>query len=293
MENQKNKKHLIIAGCSYYWKVNKELYPDNIPEAFLKEYQIHDIGLSSSSIEYIKESIIHTIGELLSNGIKASDIYLLSNLTNIGRFFIKYPENIINNLSDYYKKTNRIGKYVTSSLILTYTNDYKPNEVKVWERRVISNIENSRLPIQNFEIYLENVVILQSFLKTNNISHTLFLMNNIFEGWSEDFNHVYSNLKGPVVPDLSKNLHIKDMSEYCKYLWDLIDLDSFVFHKTIGNNYGGIDEYAIDKFKDNESLYFSNPKKNDYWYGNHPNAIVYSNFSNDYKISDKIINNLK
>ena len=118
-------------------------------------------------------------------------------------------------------------------------------------------------------------------------------MNNIFEGWSENFNHVYSNLKGPIVPDLSKTLHIKDMSEYCKYLWDLIDLDSFVFHKTIGNNYGGIDEYAIDKFKDNESLYLSNPKENDYWYGNHPNTIVYSNFSNDYKISDKIINNLK
>ena len=293
MENQKNKKHLIIAGCSYYWKANKQLYPDNIPEAFLKEYQIHDIGLSSSSIEYIKESIIHTIGELLSNGTKSSDIYLLSNLTNIGRFFIKYPDHIINNLSDYYKKTNRIGKYITSSLILTCTNEYKPNEVKVWEKRVISNIENSRLPIQNFEIYLENVVILQSFLKTNNISHTLFLMNNIFEGWSEDFNHAYSNLKGPVVPDLSKTLHIKDMSEYCKYLWDLIDLNSFVFHKTIGNNYGGIDEYAIDKFKDNESLYLSNPKENDYWYGNHPNTIVYSNFSNDYKISDKIINNLK
>jgi hypothetical protein len=83
------------------------------------------------------------------------------------------------------------------------------------------------------------------------------------------------------------------MSEYCKYLWDLIDLDSFVFHKTIGNNYGGIDEYAIDKFNDNDSLYVSNPKVNDYWYGNHPNTIVYSSFSDCYKISDKIINNLK
>lgn len=287
-----NKKYLIIAGCSYYWKYNKELYGNNIPECFLRDYKIIEIGLSSASIEYIKESIIHKVGELLNKGVDSSKIYVLSNLTNVGRYFVKYPEYMISELSDNYKKSNKVGKYLTSSLITTIGD--KTKNIKDWEKKQVSNIEKSRLPIQNFEIYLESIVILQSFLNQKNIEHTFFLMNNIFEGWYENFNHIYSNLIGPVVPDLSKTLHIKDMSEYCGYLWDLVDLNKFVFHKTIGNNYGGIDEYAIEKFKGDGTLYYENPKeKNNWWYGMHPLTPVYSSFSDEYKISDKIINKLK
>ena len=294
MKLQKDRKHLIIAGCSYSWKIDKEVYPNYIPEAFLKGYNLIKIGLSSASIEHIKESIIHKIGELLESGVDSSNIYLLSNITNIGRHFIKYPDYMLNSLSEFYKETNQIGKNMVSSLTMDAYDEYKSKDVKRWEKTIILNIENSRLPIQYFEIYLESIVILQSFLKTNNISHTLFPMNNVFEGWDNNFNHRYSNLKRPVVPDLGKTLHIKDMSEYCKYLWNLIDLDNFVFHKTIGNNYGGIDEYTIDKLNGDESLYFSNPKEsNNNWYGNHPITPAYTSFSDYYKISDKIINNLK
>jgi hypothetical protein len=168
------------------------------------------VGLPSASIEHIKESIIHKIGELLENGVDSSNIYLLSNITNVGRYFIKYPDYMLDSLTKSYKDGSKIGKYIASSLVLTGADEYKSKEVKAWEKNIISNIENSRLPIQNFEIYLESIVILQSFLKRNNISHTLFPMNNIFEGWSNNFNHVYSNFKGPIVPDLSKTLHIKE-----------------------------------------------------------------------------------
>jgi len=293
MRQSNNKKCLIVAGCSYFWKTNMEIYPNDMPEAFLKGYNVINIGTSSASIEHIKESIIHKIGELLESGVDSSNIYLLSNITNVGRHFIKYPDYILNSATEYYKEINQIGEYIASSLILTANDEYKSKEIIRWEKNIISNIENSRLPIQYFEIYLESIIILQSFLKRNNISHTLYPINNVFEGWNDNFNHAYSNLKGPIVPDLSKTLHIKDMSAYCKYLWDLIDLDNFVFHKTIGNNYGGIDEYTIDKFGGDESLYFSNPKESNNWYGNHPDAPAYSSFSDYYKISDKIINNLK
>lgn len=294
MRQSNNKKCLIVAGCSYFWKTNIEVYPNDMPEAFLKGYNVINIGTSSASIEHIKESIIHKIGELLESGVDSSNIYLLSNITNVGRHFIKYPDYILNSATEYYKEINQIGEYIASSLILTANDEYKSKEIISWEKNIISNIENSRLPIQYFEIYLESIIILQSFLKRNNISHTLFPMNNVFEGWNDNFNHAYSNLKGPIVPDLSKTLHIKDMSAYCKYLWDLIDLDNFVFHKTIGNNYGGIDEYTIDRLNGDESLYFSNPKEtNNSWYGNHPETPAYTSFSDYYKISDKIINNLK
>jgi hypothetical protein len=285
-------KYLIIAGCSYSWKCNIEKYPNDVPEFFLQNYKIITIGLGGSSIEFIKESIIHKVGELLNAGIDSSKIYVLSNLTNIGRHFIKYPEHIHKDLSDEYKEFNTIGKHLTSSLITTIA--AKPKYIKNWEIEQLSNIQSYKLPIQNFEIYLESIVILQSFLKKHNIANTFYLMNNVFEGWSANFKHTYSNLTGPIVPNLDETLHIKDMSEYCGYLWDLIDLDTFVFHKTIGNNYGGIDEYAIEKFNGDGSVYFDNPTEtNNYWYGQHPMAPVYASFSNEYKINDKIINNLK
>lgn len=282
------KKHLILGGCSYHWKNNPTEFPNHNLPIFDNRYNIHWTGISSVSIEYIKESIIHKIGELLNKGVDASEIYVLSNLTQIGRKFVKYPDYLLSDLSNEYKNRYKIGKHVITPLI------HMEKNVVEWEKEQISNINNSRLPIQNFEIYLENIVILQSFLKTHKIANTLFMMSNIFEGWYDDFRHVYSSTIGPNVPDLSNTLHIKDMSDYCNYLWSVIDLDDFIFHKTPGNNYGGIDEYSIDKFKGNELLYNENPiQRGNLWYGLHPNVIVYHSFSSTYGINDKIIETLK
>ena len=282
-----HKKHLVIGGCSYHWKNNPTDFPNHILPIFDNRYEVYHIGISAVSIEYIKESIIHKIGELLNKGVNASDIYLLTNLTQIGRKFVKYPDYLLTDLSDEYKTRYKIGNYNPTSLI------HLEKNVIDWEKQQISNIDNSRLPVQNFEIYLENVLILQTFLKVHNISHTFFMMNNVFEGWYENFKHVYSSNPGPIVPDLSNTLHIKDMSDYCKYLWDTINLDNFIFHKTPGNNYGGMDEYSLDIFKGDETLYNENPlERQNFWYGLHPNVIVHHSFSDTYGISDKIINTL-
>lgn len=277
-------KHLIVGGCSYHWKHNPTEFPNHTLPIFDNRYEVHWVGIAAVSIEYIKESVIHKIGELLNKGVRSSEIYVLTNLTQIGRKFVKCPDYLLSDLSDEYKTRYKIGNHVVTSLI------HMEKTIMDWEKNQISNINNSRLPIQNFEIYLENVVILQSFLKTHKIGHTLFMMNNVFEGWYADFKHLYSSTIGPNTPDLTDTLNIKDMSDYCNYLWNIIDLDNFVFHKTPGNNYGGIDEYSIDKFKGNEFLYNENPiERGNLWYGLHPNEIVYTSFSDTYGISDKII----
>ena len=149
MKQLNNRKYLIIAGCSYYWKTDKKNYPNDIPEAFLKGYAQIQIGISSSSIERIKESIIHTIGELLERGVDGSNIYLLSNITNIGRNFIKYPDYMLNSLSEYYKQENQIGKNIVSSLTLTANDEYKSKDVKRWEKNIISNKRNINIVLNN------------------------------------------------------------------------------------------------------------------------------------------------
>jgi hypothetical protein len=280
-------KYLIIGGCSYYWKNRGDDILRNEPSIFKSSYEIVHIGRASVSIEHIKESIIHTISELLELGVSSSDIYLLTNVTQIGRKFIKYPEYLLDDISDEYKSWYKIGNHVTTGLHQLH------KKTAEWESQQKANIDNSRLPIQNFEIYLENILLLQVFLKKHNIPHTFFMMNNVFEGWNHNFGHVYNKIIGPIVPTLETTLHIKDMSDYCKYLWNIIDLDNFVFHKTPGNNYGGIDEYALDTFNDNASLYNENPlERENKWYGIHPNEIVYTSFSDRYGIADKIMNTL-
>ena len=279
-------KHLVIGGCSYYWKnLGDDSFSSHESSIFKNSYKIVHIGRSGVSIEHIKESIIHNISELLESGVSSSDIYLLSNLTQIGRKFIKYPEYLLEDISDEYKERYNIGSFVTTGLLQLH------KKTAEWECQQITNIDNSRLPIQNFEIYLENIILLQTFLKNHNIPYTLFMMSNVFEGWSIDFKHSYSPINGPIIPNLDNTLHIKDMSDYCKYLWNLIDLDNFVFHKTPGNNYGGIDEYALDKFNGDTSIYLANPlERGNAWYGLHPNSIVYTSFSDRYGIADKIMN---
>jgi hypothetical protein len=280
-------KHLVIGGCSYYWKNRGDDILRNEPSLFKSSYEIVHIGRSGVSIEHIKESIIHNISELLESGVSSSDIYLLTNLTQIGRKFIKYPEYLLDDISDEYKNYYKIGNHVTTGLHQFH------KKTADWEAYQKENIDNSRLPIQNFEIYLENLLLLQVFLKKHNIPHTFFMMSNVFEGWNHNFEHVYNKIIGSIVPTLENTLHIKDMSDYCKYLWNTIDLDNFVFHKTPGNNYGGIDEYALDEFNGDISLYNENPlERGNKWYGMHPNEIVYTNFSDRYGIADKIINTL-
>jgi hypothetical protein len=142
---------------------------------------------------------------------------------------------------------------------------------------------------------------LQSFLKSLGINYSFFLMNNSFEGYYDNFsNFSYTDETRDIVqqekiilPNLSDYNHIKDFSDYLTKTWNLIDLSNFHFYQTENFNFGGIDEYAMEKF--GHESYFAGanpwdiPEDGSYVtsFGAHPHESVYINFFIDY-IYEKI-----
>lgn len=295
---QLKKKYVIIAGCSYAYRAH----------GFLKKklskyaYEIINVGASSAGNKFISESTIITIKSLLDSGISNKDIFVFINFTQVGRPVVKLPYEyhlkveklFLDNLNDAKIYNNGSIKFQSCKSLLKLQNqiysflimdDNLSDDIKTWFDYQKKINPFNKIIEEQFEIYLESIVITQSFLKKYNINSVSFLMNNVFEGWDNTLKHKYNNHTEMILPDLRNTKHISDMTDYTKVLWDCIDLDMFVFHQTETNKYGGIDEYMIDKYPNRN--YLQNPKLKDMIFGNHPNHKIYEFFSDDY-INDKV-----
>jgi hypothetical protein len=160
-----------------------------------------------------------------------------------------------------------------------------PKSISSWINSV-DEIYKKKNPIYFFENYLSDIIFLQNFCKIKNVTCVSYMMNNVFEGWYDDFSHVYNKNKKWELPSMKNTKHISEMSELTKVFWKMINLNNIIFYKTNTNKYGGIDEYFIDKFSDIK--YLENIPLDDYtWFSNHPNETVYEKFTIDllkYKI---------
>jgi hypothetical protein len=304
------KKYVIIAGCSYAFREPENLLPVKF-DRFGDKNEYDDIefiyiGASSASNEFIVESITITIDSLFDIGILPQNIFVINNFTQIGRPFVKLPNEyhkMANDIISTYSNDNRyLTKqhtnpfyYSVQSLIKIKNQIYSflisdknlSGPIKDW----YDHYNNVRFTLKTineyFESYLNSIVILQSFLKKYDIKHISFLMNNTFDGWDNEFKHLYNNHTTFTLPSTKGTKHISNISDYTKVLWDCIDLNSFVFHQTKENKYGGIDEYMLDKYPNKK--YLQNPEREELIFGNHPNAFIYKKFAEDY-IVDNFIN---
>lgn len=316
-------KYLINTGCSYgvMFRSMKEFTNGNDTD-----FQIIDLHCDSHGAEYQKRSIEYTISNLLGNGADPKNIYVIVEFSQPNRLFTELPiENsqymlndtdglegifILNNKFERQEDSNLIQKYKSLNVILgdrVYINpeldDFSEyddsNQFYLEKFKEIASISNK--PIDRLEQYLNNILALQSFLKSYSINYTFFLMNNTFEGYDTKFRHItsenetYQALNNEIIelPDYKTNrVMIHEFSEYGKSIWNLIDFENFVFYKTDKMQYGGIDEYAMEKF--GHIAYTSGANLWDIpedgyvtSFGAHPHDSIYINFFNDY-IYDRI-----
>ena len=302
------KKYIITSGCSYSYKAWS--YLNQLLEQIYKEYGNDDnfeiefikLGTNSASNQFICQSTCLAVKSLIENGVNPKNILVINNYTQVGRTSIKLPHEYYDNVKHIFNlpdSDNRIYENITYSsckslikiqneIFCFLDNDTNlKGDVKDWYNFHIQNNPVKKIIEEYFENYLESIIILQQFLKLNNVKNISFLMNNVFDGWYSNLKHVYNEHKEFTLPSTYGTMHISEISDYTNILWRCIDLDMFVFHTTETNKYGGIDEYMLDKYPDKK--YVQSPEREDLVFGNHPNHIIYGKFTYDYMI-DKLKN---
>jgi hypothetical protein len=303
MKTYMNKKYIIFSGCSYAFKgganaIQLLLNTTEIPS----EFELIRLGTNSAGNDFIVQTTMIAVQNLLDKGIEPKDILVLNNFTQIYRPFAKLPKeyyDTANELFDKYSNDTRIFdglEYKSIGSLIKVNNEiysflstikYLRGNLRTWFKYQKDFSDFHRVAEEHFESYLYNIILLQTFLKNKNVYGLSFLMNNVFEGWDDNMRHIYTIEGGLKIPSTENQKHISEISDYTKILWDLIDFNMMAFHSTNGNKYGGIDEYFIDKFCDIE--YLQDEPTNNFYFGNHPEGPVYYEFFKEHML-DKVIN---
>jgi hypothetical protein len=302
MENKLSFDKVFISnGCSYtiglYYIKSK--FGNSESQFENNKVFFNHIGLPSASIKHLKISTISFVDYLLKNGIKNENIYLVGNLTQIGRKSFKYNNSeyhyinkIIKSKVDWNQDSS-VGEYklikypygfcelngdIFSTMVTDSSfHDTLPSDIKKRMATYV-NYHNNLSMGELVEDYFSDLFILQEYLKKNKIQYTLFFMNNILEGWDSKYErHKYRNFYGKYeVPDLTDTYNIKNINQQVKCLFDLIDFDNIVCYPNGTQKYGGIDEYAIENFKPTDFAGRENIEIKDYYgpdyfcFGQHP-----------------------
>lgn len=307
-------KVFLTSGCSYtprliYIQSILDKYPSDITNT---KTLFNHIGLPSASIKHLKNSTITFVDYLLKNGIKNENIYVVGNLTQIGRKNFKFNKNEQNDVINLISKTNYVYSQESSIMDLNFikypygfckmnNNLYSSliNDISFYNtlplhtrKRIETFLDyHNHLSMEELvEDYFSDLIILQEYLKKNKIEYTLFFMNNILEGWNSTYTtHIYNNFYGKYkVPDLRNTHNIKNINNQVESLFNLIDFDNIACYSSETQIYGGIDEYAIDNFKPTDFAGRENLELKEYYgpeycfFGQHPLENVQYEFEKNF-----------
>lgn len=299
-------KVFLTGGCSYTIPLDYLQYKINYRNRNTRTL-INHLGLGSASIKYLKNSVITFVDYFLRNNIKNENIYVVGDLTQIGRKSYKFNKsekqyvfNLIDTIDDWkpdlsvgelkFKKYPygfcELGDDIYSSLVAdsSFYNQL-PNDIK---NGIFTFMDyHNKLTLDELvEDYFSDLFILQEYLKKNKIEYTFYFMNNIIEGWNNTYTtHLYNNFFGKFeVPDLKNTHNIKNISSVVNSLFNLIDFDNIVYYSTEKQKYGGIDEYGIDNYKPTDFAGKEKLEIKDYYgpyctfFGQHPLENVQIDF---------------
>jgi len=258
-------------------------------------------AIASQTSEWALHSTQYIINKLLSLGIPSENIYCFVEWTQYNRFSTS-TENFID-----LKKIPKIrffgyGVHFNDFKITKLLNDIniqmvhdvmgigvidncsyinanamqlsKIEEVFGLDGRVMveKQIQNNRNTTNLILLkhYLNNIISLQNYLKSNNIKYNFCNMQSEFDGWipsgfefeqklkhsSSKYKKYYENHNYPNF--ITKNLNyenVKNDGIHCisaypqiSHLYNLIDFSNWWFYKGNGFRFGGIDEYFLHEY---------------------------------------------
>lgn len=275
-----DKIYIINTGCSYgvMFRSMKEFTKGNDTN-----FEVIDLHCDSFGAEYQKRSVTYTVSKLLQDGVSPKNIFVIIEWSQPNRLFTEIPQDlcgdifnhndlegtfVLDNKFNLKTQSNLIRKYKSLNVIFNdrvYTNPdvddltyFENKDIEWYLSEYKNNCHISQKPIDRLEHYLQNIIDTQSFLSSRNIEHISFLMNDTFTD-------------------------LKYQSDYLKTIWNQLDLSKFVFH----NRFGGIDEFAMERFGNIAYLSGANewdiPEDGNMMeFGNHPHDSVYIDFFEEY-----------
>lgn len=201
------------------------------------------------------------------------------------------------------QNAGRIGSlyYSTPDHLADNTYEKYGDEYVFWHNECVNLTSQTPIDLK-IKKYIDNILKTQWFLKSNNISYNFISMQSDFFGWHRDndlnyhfITHTSNEERSPYTFENNKIVINKKNLYYIKNLqpieniftsikpsFDLIDFSNFYQYNLNGFKRGGIDEWAIDTFKESGYCTFEtrptelNPEVILPNYGYHPNVILYA-----------------
>lgn len=300
-------KHIICSGCSFTraGRLNINVTSDN----FLKEddqtgdsnefnYYPHwiqtlhpetnviNLGSVTNDNKTIARSIIYKIEKLKKQEIPLNDISVIVQWSSFYRnsFFVspsKQKENQKlklpqdrgrwsdenSHINDFVEEKTNLGEYGYYFLTGGFGMGHVKNPIKDFAELYLGHLHSYEERLLSF---LETIVMLQMYLKSNGIKYKMFNIANNFSdtyvlncingGGFPDFkptggkhNQMYEIIKNKYIPNTWNDKMEYFSNPYLKYYYDMIDWNGFWFYEEENNHkYGGVTEWAIKNFDIND-----------------------------------------
>ena len=256
-------------------------YPHQI-QMLHPELKVINLGNVTNDNQVIARNIIYKIEKLKKEGINVSDISVIVQWSSFYRnsFFVspsrikensklKLPQhrnrwdNDYAHINDFVEEKNEIGENGYYFLSGGYGMDHVKNPMKEFAHLNLGYLHSYE---ERMLCFLETIVMLQLYLKSNEIKYKMFniannfsdtyVLNNtngggfpMFKPEDSKHNEMYEILKNKFIPNTwNDGMNYKD-NPYLNYYWNLIDWNSFWFYEEDGvHKYGGVTEWAIKNF---------------------------------------------
>jgi hypothetical protein len=300
-------KYVVTSGCSFTragrlnidvtsenflkedtnnWDSSENYYYPHWLQIFNPNIKVINLGNSTNDNQIIARSIIYKIEKLKKQKITTDDISVIVQWSSFYRnaYYIspsKIKENVklklplhgkrwdddYAHINDFAEEKEYIGENGYYFLSGGYGMDHVKNPMKEFAYQNLGYLHSYE---ERLLCFLETIIMLQLYLKSNGIKYKMFNIANNFSdvyvlncikgGGFPDFkpqnskhNQMYEIIKNKYIPNTYNDKMEYFNNPYLKYYWDMIDWDTFWFYEEEGiHKYGGVIEWAIKNFDIND-----------------------------------------
>lgn len=260
-------------------------YPHHIQETH-PELKVINLGNVTNDNQVIARHIIYKIEKLKKEGINTNEISVIVQWSSFYRnsYFVS-PSKIIENpklklpqhrsrwsdeyahINDFAEEKKMIGENGYYFLSGGFGMEHVNNPMKEF---AYLNLGHYHSYEERLLVFLETIVMLQLYFKSNNIKYKMFNISNnfsdtyvlnsingggfpMFKPENSQHNEMYEIIKNKYIPNTYNDSMQYFKNPYLSYYYNMVDWDGFWFYEEDGiHKYGGVIEWAIRNYNIND-----------------------------------------